>query len=130
MGKATKAQVGRVSCALMNPPDFPPGCQKPQGLTLLGARPKQAWLDWDEALLFTAAQIRVTSLAAASEALVADPCPLQATAESSCIVDLVWLRDALGDEVTSCDAEGLLAAVEVIVGDLDVSSDGIQEALE
>lgn len=52
--KATKAEVGMVSCTSMVAPVFPRGCFEPVGIALLGARPKQAWLDWDEALLFPA----------------------------------------------------------------------------
>lgn len=56
---ATKSQVSRVSCRQLTPlaqsmTKAPRQAMTPLGLTLLGSRPKQAWLDWDEALAFVA----------------------------------------------------------------------------
>ena len=51
--RASRDEVGKASCrklqqlALVRP-------AIPQGLTLLGERPKRAWCDWDEALAFCA----------------------------------------------------------------------------
>jgi len=133
--RATKAQVGWVSCNAVAGPTFPAGSLKPVGLTLLGARPKQAWLDWDEALLFVAANADDASNAAGdlatdvNTAADADSELPRASACVSCIVDYVWLNTALREEVSTSDAECLLAAVEVSLGEPDDSLADFEEAL-
>lgn len=53
--QASKAQLGNVSCKALEP--FAPKMPiMVNGLMLLGMRPKQLWLDWEEAFQFAEAQ--------------------------------------------------------------------------
>mmetsp|Transcript_5699 Transcript_5699/g.10202 ORF Transcript_5699/g.10202 Transcript_5699/m.10202 type:complete len:302 (+) Transcript_5699:1-906(+) len=124
--RATKAQVGRVSCRSIASPAFAAGSLKPLGLTLLGARPKQVWLDWEEALLFAAAEDGPTATVE-NGATVTDCELCEATAKVCDAVDLLWLNSALCEEVSSTDAESLCAAVEVILGP-EVGAGDFEEA--
>lgn len=133
--KATKAQVCRVSCKAIAVPTFPASCLKPLGLTLLGARPKQAWLDWDEAFLFNAAHADASSNAVvnlASDVKIAADADAELTGTIACVngfVDYVGLKTALHEEVSTSDADSLLAAVEVILEELDNSVPDVEETL-
>jgi hypothetical protein len=51
---ATTEQVGRLCCQNNVLTAMTPLAAWPRGITLLGERPKRAWLDWDEALSFAA----------------------------------------------------------------------------
>lgn len=128
--RATKAQVGRVSCRSIVPPAFVLDSLKPLGLTLLGSRPKQVWLDWEDALLFAAEEdVAVGPVATLDiDATCAGCDPGQTMAAACNVVDSLWLNSALCEEVSQADAEGLCAAVEVILGP-DVSPDEFEEAL-
>lgn len=50
---ATMPQIGRLSCSQALQ-DRAPASAKARGLTLLGERPKRAWLNWTEELAFVA----------------------------------------------------------------------------
>jgi len=127
--KATKAQVCRVTCAALPAPAFPAGSLKPLGLTLLGARPRQAWLDWADALLFSKAS---STAAASADLLAANDVACEervSNVERTSLVDLDWLASALQGEVADTDAEGLLAAVEVILGCLEDGPSEFEESV-
>lgn len=65
--KATKAQAGRASCRALSAPSFLVGSLRPSGLTLLGSRPKQAWLNWDGELAFAEPEINDSPSSVSSE---------------------------------------------------------------
>jgi len=127
--KATKAQVGHVSCHSLVAPTLDGAALQPLGLTLLGSRPKQVWLDWDEALLFAAggtasadgcACVDQAGSGIASNACSEVPDPDTCSGDA---LDLIWLSAALCDEVSVADAEGLHAAVAVILSEVKLGSE-------
>jgi len=121
---ATKAQAGAVSCRHVGAPSFAVSSLKPLGVTLLGARPKRAWLNWDDALLLNVA---LPERKAANE-----EAPNVSMERTGTDVDPIvsWLRAALRDELPIAEAEGLSTAVELILPRADASASDAKQALE
>lgn len=145
--RATKAQIGKLSCARTPWQNLAPAAAAlPQGLTLLGDRPPRAWCDWDDALAFGTARagevaVHAESLLAVGPGIAPDSQPAEIevveqvgeSGLSQCCLPpafAAWLRQALPKELEEGDAECMFATAEVILTYPEDLSEALAEVQE